>query len=161
MIYPLVSIHCCCCLVIKLCLTLLLPYRLQSTRLLCPWDFAGKNNELGCHFLLQGLDQSWSLASRFFTSEPSGKPNNHNTNINNHYNTVIGISIWISVYPNFMISVVNLHNLWRERGECYPHLTNKNRDLERLCQSSQHTCRLKEWIRILVCLFVGIICLLL
>ena len=32
-------------LVTKLCL---------STRLLCPWDFPGKNTEASCHFLLQG-----------------------------------------------------------------------------------------------------------
>ena len=27
---------------------------LQPARLLCPWDFPGKNMEVGCHFLLQG-----------------------------------------------------------------------------------------------------------
>ena len=27
---------------------------LQPTRLLCPWDFPGKNTGVGCHFLLQG-----------------------------------------------------------------------------------------------------------
>ena len=26
-----------------------------STRLLCPWNFPGKNNGVGCHFLLQGI----------------------------------------------------------------------------------------------------------
>ena len=31
------------------------PHRLQPTRLLCPWDFSGKNTEVGCHFLLQGI----------------------------------------------------------------------------------------------------------
>ena len=31
------------------------PYGLQPTRLLCPWDFSGKNTEVGCHFLLQGI----------------------------------------------------------------------------------------------------------
>ena len=30
------------------------PYRLQPTRLLCPWNFPGKNTGVGCHFLLQG-----------------------------------------------------------------------------------------------------------
>ena len=25
------------------------------TRLLCPWDFSGKDNGVGCHFLLQGI----------------------------------------------------------------------------------------------------------
>ena len=26
----------------------------EPTRLLCPWDFPGKNPGVGCHFLLQG-----------------------------------------------------------------------------------------------------------
>ena len=28
---------------------------LQLSRLLCPWDFPGKDTGLGCHFLLQGI----------------------------------------------------------------------------------------------------------
>ena len=31
------------------------PYRLQPARLLCPWDFPGKNTGVSCHFLLQGI----------------------------------------------------------------------------------------------------------
>ena len=31
------------------------PYGMQPTRLLCPWDFPGKNTRVGCHFLLQGI----------------------------------------------------------------------------------------------------------
>ena len=31
------------------------PYGLWPTRLLCPWDFPGKNTGVGCHFLLQGI----------------------------------------------------------------------------------------------------------
>ena len=30
-------------------------YGLQPTRLLCPWDFLGKNTRVGCHFPLQGI----------------------------------------------------------------------------------------------------------
>ena len=37
----------------QLCPTLW-PYGLQPTRLLCPWDFPGKNTGVGCHSLLQG-----------------------------------------------------------------------------------------------------------
>ena len=36
----------------SLCLTLLWPHGLQPTRLLCPWDFPGKNTGMSCHFLL-------------------------------------------------------------------------------------------------------------
>ena len=41
-------------LVAQLCPTLG-PHRLQPTRLLCPWDFPGKDTGVGCHFLLQGI----------------------------------------------------------------------------------------------------------
>ena len=48
------------------------PNGLQSTRLLSPWDFLGKNTGMGCHFLLQGSSQprDWTcvscIAGRFF-----------------------------------------------------------------------------------------------
>ena len=31
------------------------PHGLQPTRLLCPWNFLGKNTGVGCHFLFQGI----------------------------------------------------------------------------------------------------------
>ena len=31
------------------------PHGLLPARLLCPWDFPGKNTGVGCHFLLQGI----------------------------------------------------------------------------------------------------------
>ena len=39
------------------------PYRLGPAKLPCPWDFPGKNTEVGCHFLLQWifLTQGWNL----------------------------------------------------------------------------------------------------
>ena len=46
------------CLVTRLCLTLLPPHGLSPARLLCPWDFPGKNTRVGCHFLLQII--SWT-----------------------------------------------------------------------------------------------------
>ena len=33
---------------------------LKPTRLLCPWDFSGKNTGVGCHFLLQDLTYIWT-----------------------------------------------------------------------------------------------------
>ena len=33
----------------------LLSHALKAARLLCPWDFPGKNTRMGCHFLLQGI----------------------------------------------------------------------------------------------------------
>ena len=43
----------CCCLVTSV--DSVLCYGLKSTRLLCPWDFLGKNTGRGCHFILQGI----------------------------------------------------------------------------------------------------------
>ena len=31
------------------------PHGMLLTGLLCPWNFPGKNTEVGCHFLLQGI----------------------------------------------------------------------------------------------------------
>ena len=31
------------------------PHGLYPARLLCPWNFPGKNTGMGCHFLLQGI----------------------------------------------------------------------------------------------------------
>ena len=42
------------CLVTKPCLTLSWLHGLESTRLLCPWDFPAKKTGVGCHSLLQG-----------------------------------------------------------------------------------------------------------
>ena len=37
------------------------PQGLGADRLLCPWNFPGKNTGAGCHFLLQGIfpTQGW------------------------------------------------------------------------------------------------------
>ena len=40
-------------LVTQLCPTLCDP--MKPTKLLCPWDFSGKNTGVGCHSLLQGI----------------------------------------------------------------------------------------------------------
>jgi len=56
------------------------PHGLWPTRILCPWDFSGKNIGVGYHFLLQGifliqgLPASPELVGGFFSTEPLGKP---------------------------------------------------------------------------------------
>ena len=46
---------CMCMLSHSVMFSSLQPFGLQSTRLLCPSDFSGKNIGVGSHFLLQGL----------------------------------------------------------------------------------------------------------
>ena len=53
----------CCSLVTKSCLLFCDPHGLQPTRLLCPWDFSGKNTGVGCHFLPQGIFLTQGLNS--------------------------------------------------------------------------------------------------
>ena len=52
---------------------------LQPTRLLCPWDFPGKNTGVGCHFLLWGSSRPRDLTQASHTADslptgPWGKP---------------------------------------------------------------------------------------
>ena len=51
-----------CVLILSVMSDSLQPHRLQTTRLLCPWSFPGKDTGAGCHFLLQGifLTQGWN-----------------------------------------------------------------------------------------------------
>ena len=61
------------------------PYKLQPTRLLCPWDCPGKNTGVGCYALLQGifmiqgsnprLIMFSGLAGSSLPLAPLGKPN--------------------------------------------------------------------------------------
>ena len=49
-----VEAKCCCHLVSRLYLTLC-NFMTEPARLLCPWDFPGKNTGVVCHSLLQGI----------------------------------------------------------------------------------------------------------
>ena len=60
------------------------PHGLYPTRLLCLWNFLGKNTRAYCHFLLQGIfpTQGWNpclscllhLQEDYFTTVPPAKP---------------------------------------------------------------------------------------
>ena len=67
----------CWCLVTKSCPALLQPHGLQPTRLLCPWDFPGKNTGVGCHFLLQGIFPTQGLNPCLLHWQVSSLPLSH------------------------------------------------------------------------------------
>ena len=57
-----------------------MPRTVQPARLLCPWDFPGKNTAVSSHFPLQGIfltQGSPVLAGRFFATEPPVKANDY------------------------------------------------------------------------------------
>ena len=77
------SVECMCSNSLQSCLTLW-PYGLYSARLLCPWDFPGKNTGVGCHAILQGIFPTQGIELTFPVSPvleagssplvPPGKP---------------------------------------------------------------------------------------
>jgi len=50
---PLRAPCCCCCKVASVVSDSVQPHRRQPIRLIHPWDYPGKNNRVGFHFLLQ------------------------------------------------------------------------------------------------------------
>ena len=79
-------IMCCVCVCAKLlqsCLTLCDSMDYKPARLLCPWNFPGKNTGLGFHTLLQGIFLTQGLNPRLLKllpcrwilyTEPPGRP---------------------------------------------------------------------------------------
>ena len=61
--YTCFSVYVCVCVyVCSVVSNSLQPHGLQSSRLLCPWNFSSKDTGVGCHFLLQGTfpTQGWN-----------------------------------------------------------------------------------------------------
>ena len=76
------------------CPTLCDPMDCSPARLLCPWDFSGRNTEVGCHFLLQEIFPTqgsnphtlhWQVGS---SPESSWKPNDKVKTTKNNNSTV-------------------------------------------------------------------------
>ena len=61
------------------------PHGLQPARLLCPWDFPGKNTGAGCHFLLQGIFPTQGLNPRLLSLWNSRQILNHWATWEAHY----------------------------------------------------------------------------
>ena len=59
---------------VKLLVAQSCPTLCDPTRLLCPWNFPGKNTVVGCLFLLQGITWVCCSARIFFTIWATRKP---------------------------------------------------------------------------------------
>ena len=59
-----------------MCLRLSTPWTVP-TRLLCPWDFPGKNVAVGCYFLLHGIFPAQGLNSHLLHWQADSLPLNH------------------------------------------------------------------------------------
>ena len=69
--------YCFCYFVAKLYVILLRPQGLQLTRILCPWDFPGKNTGVCCHLLLQGIFVTQRLNPRLLQRQADFLPLTH------------------------------------------------------------------------------------
>ena len=67
----------CVCLGTKSGPTLLQPHGLLPARLLCLWDFLGKNTEVGCHFLFQVVFPTQRSNLSFFHWQVDSLPMSH------------------------------------------------------------------------------------
>ena len=72
-----VYIHLRVCSVAQSCPTLVWPHGLYPARLLCPWDFPGKNTGAGCHFLLQGIFPTQGSNSHLLYWQAGSLPLSH------------------------------------------------------------------------------------
>ena len=109
-----------CCLVTKSYLSLLLPHGLQPTRLLCPWDFPGKNTGVGCHCLLQGTFPTQGLKLHLLHQQAGSLPLSHQGNctptvIHTHTHTHINIylngegNVCVCIYISIYVYDIDLY----------------------------------------------------
>ena len=93
------------------------PHGLSLTKLLCSWDFPGKNTWVGCHFLLWGIFPIQGLNLRLLcpalqadslATEPSEKP----IYMHKHqiaYIRIITYKYLLNLYVNYIY--INLHRI--------------------------------------------------
>ena len=107
------------------CVRLLRLHGLQPSRLLCPWDFPGKNTGVGCHLLFQGIfliqDSNLSpalQADSLLLSNP-GKALSYNQDIHVSLHLTdyiisfphVYTQIYIYIYTVICFNVTNLYHL--------------------------------------------------
>ena len=64
---------------------------LQPARLLCPWDFPGKNTGVGCHFLLQGIFPTQGLNMSLLHWQAGSLPLGHQGSHEKIYTKLISV----------------------------------------------------------------------
>ena len=73
-----------------------------AARLLCPWNFPGKNTAVGCHFLLQGTFLSEELNPHLLVWQADSLPLRHLGSSNHHMlldqgkkNAIVEGNVWV------------------------------------------------------------------
>ena len=95
----------------QLCPTLLQFHRLQPSRHLCPWDFPGKNTEVGCYFLFLGIFLTQGSNSPFLHWQVDSLPLSHQASP--HYTLCVGIYTYVHI-PIHMKAVFSCMYICRQ-----------------------------------------------
>ena len=96
-----------CSLLSKSFLTLCDPTDCSPSRLLCPWDFSGKNTGQGYHFLLQRIFLTQGLRLHLLCWQADSLPLSHQGNPNVYtYGDVILVKL--HVWPQVQTMVSNI-----------------------------------------------------
>ena len=109
-------LYLCCCLVGSCVQLFLRPHGLQPPRLLCPWDFLGKNTGVGWVAISFSRRFSWPrnrtcnfcIGRWFFTTESSRKPL-LNTCIAIVKSNRVGFIFFLFVFTLVSVMVILLH----------------------------------------------------
>ena len=73
----------------------------KPNRLLCPWDFPGKNIGVGCHFFLQGIFLTQGRNLHLLHLQAGFLPLSHQQNpINKYIDVVLGVKMWLVWFNN-------------------------------------------------------------
>ena len=103
-------VYYCCCSVAKPRLTFLELHRLQPARLLCPWDFPGKNIGEGCHFLLQGIFPTQGLNTHLLLWQADSSPQSHQGRSCKLFNVIYSNVTYM--YLALHILIVKIYNFY-------------------------------------------------
>ena len=94
---------------------ILRPQGLQLTRILCPWDFPGKNTGVCCHFLLQGIFLTQKLKSWFLHWQADYLPLTHQGNPVEYY-SLIKMNKIVSLFERWM-DLESVIQRWKSERE--------------------------------------------
>ena len=86
---------------------------LWTAKLLCPWDFQGKNTGVGCHFLLWGIISTEGLNLHLLHWQADSLPLSHQ---GNPYNVVTYLIISSEKSRQWVLAEVSAEDRFEEDG---------------------------------------------
>ena len=112
------TLRCGRCSGTKLCVILWCPHGWWPTRLLCSWDFPGKNTGVDCHFLLQGIFQTRGLNPHILHWQANTLPLSHQGSQHDTYAHIILIKTTHMAISNFQVGRnMQIHHMFGRKSK--------------------------------------------